>query len=48
MLESVPPIRFEVDRLLSSSDLAVALVLPYRCPKPWVPTILLAVGFGFG
>ena len=47
MLESVPPIRFEVDRLPSSSDPAVTLVLPNRCPKLLVSTVLLAVRFGF-
>ena len=48
VLESVPPIRFEVDGLPSSFDLAVALMLPNRCPKLLVPTVLLAVRFGFG
>ena len=47
MLESVPPIRFEVDGLPSSSDPIVALVLPNRCPKLLVPTVLLVVRFGF-
>ena len=41
MLESVPPIWFEVAGLPSSSDPAVALVLPNRCPKLLVPTDLL-------
>ena len=48
MREWVPPIRFEVDGLPSTSDPAVALVLLNRCPKLLVPTILLAVRFGFG
>ena len=47
VLKSVPPIRFEVDGLSSSSDSIVALVLPNWCPKLLVPTILLAVRFGF-
>ena len=47
MLETVPPIQFEVVRLPSSSDPAVALVLPNQCPKLLVPTALLAVRFGF-
>ena len=48
VLELVPPIQFEVDGLPSSSDPVVALVLPNRCPKLLVPTMLLAVRFGFG
>ena len=48
MLKLVPLIRFEVDRLPSSSNPAVALVLPNWCPKLLVLTVLLAVRFGFG
>ena len=39
VLESVLPIRFEVVELPSSSDPAVALVLPTRCPKLLVPIV---------
>ena len=48
VLGSVPPIRFEVDGLPSSSDSGFALVLSNQCPKLLVPIVLLAVRFGFG
>ena len=48
VLKSVPLIRFEVDGLPSSFDPVVALVLSNRCPKLLVPSVLLAVRFGFG
>ena len=48
MMKLVPPIQFEVDGLPSSSDPAVALVLSNRCPKLLVPSVFLAVRFGFG
>ena len=48
VLKSIPLIRFEVDRLPSSSDPAVALVLSNRCPKLLVPSVLLAMRFGLG
>ena len=37
--DSVLPIRFEVVELPSSSDPAVALVLPSQCPKLLVPIV---------
>ena len=47
MMKSVPPIRFEVDGLPSSSNPAVALVLPNQCPKLLVLSVFLAVRVGF-
>ena len=40
-------IQFEVVKLPSSSDPAVALVLPSRCPKLLVPIAYLGGRFGF-